>query len=448
MRKILFIGPVFPEPTSSAAGVRTIALLEDFRSRGDRILFASPSDQNAFASALHARGIETFQIGPNDPAFDVRLREFGPDVVVFDRFMLEEQFGWRVAEHAPGALRILDTIDLHFLRRARADRLAAGLAEAVPNPSHREGASVSEARLGELYDSLDEIDTPDCLRELASIYRSDLSLILSTFEERLLQNGFGVDPSLLLGLGFSYPAPETQAWIPHAERKHFVSIGNFRHLPNRDAAFWSTKVLWPKIREELARHGERDAEFHLYGAYAPKEIMALDSPKDRIRVFGPAAESIPTLRRYRALLAPLRFGAGIKGKISDAWSAGIPVVTTPIGAEGMVEADAPAGFAGLVARTEEEFADAAAGAYLDSESGEILRAAGREALEALYGELTNRRKFLGRIDELLESPERLSDHRRQNLIGRILGADFSGRTKYFSKWIEEKNRKAEAKGEA
>ncbi len=446
MRKILFIGPVFPEPTSSAAGVRTVALLEDFLSRGDRILFASPSDQNAFASALQTRGIETFQIGPNDPAFDLRLREFAPEVVVFDRFMLEEQFGWRVAEQAPQALRILDTIDLHFLRRARADRLARALAVAAPNPSHREGASIPEGALGELYDSLDEIDTPDCLRELAAIYRSDLSLILSTFEERLLQTGFGVDPSLLLGLGFAYPDPDSTLWRPHAERKHFVSIGNFRHLPNRDAAFWSAKVLWPRIREELSRHGEREAELHLYGAYAPKEIMALDSPKDRIRVFGPTPESIPTLRDYRVLLAPLRFGAGIKGKISDAWAAGIPVVTTPIGAEGMVEADAPASFAGLVARTEGEFADAAAGAYLDAESADGLRFAGREALATLYGERTNRGKFLARIDELLESPDRLAVHRRQNLIGRILGADFSGRTKYFSKWIEEKNRKADVKG--
>lgn len=448
MRKILFIGPVFPEPTSSAAGVRTVGLLEDFLSRGDRILFASPSDQNAFASALQEKGIETFQIGPNDPAFDLRLHEFAPEVVVFDRFMLEEQFGWRVAEHAPKALRILDTIDLHFLRRARADRLATFLGAAVSNPSQREGSSIPDEQLGELYDSLDEIDTPDCLRELASIYRSDLSLILSTFEEQLLQNGFGVDPSLLLGLGFGYPEADTARWRPHAERKHFVSIGNFRHLPNRDAAFWLARVLWPKIREELSRHGEREAEFHLYGAYAPKEIMALDSPKDRIRVFGPAVESVPTLRDYRALLAPLRFGAGIKGKISDAWAAGIPVVTTPIGAEGMVEADAPAGFAGLVARTETEFADAAAGAYLDSEGGETLRAAGRVALGALYDQSFNRRKFLDRIDELLESPDRLADHRRQNLIGRILGADFSGRTKYFSKWIEEKNRNATGKGES
>jgi glycosyltransferase involved in cell wall biosynthesis len=411
--------------------VRTRSLLEDFRSRGDRILFASPSDQNAFADELRAKGIETVKIGPNDPEFDRIVAEFAPDVALFDRFMLEEQFGWRVAEAAPSALRILDTIDLHFLRRVRADWLRAA--------GGHEGTPISDAEFTRISNSVQGIDTEDCLRELAAIYRSDLTLILSRFEVRLLRDRFGIADSAIHRMGFSYPSPDFKAWPAFGARKHFTTIGNFRHLPNRDATFWLARTLWPKIRAALTEQGETGTELHLYGAYPPREIMALDSPKTGLRVFGPAENSIATLRNYRAVLAPIRFGAGIKGKIADAWAAGTPVVTTPLGAEGM-ETREGGPFAGIVAESEREFVDCSAALYGDESRAAELRDAGTLALEMLYPVEANRRAFLARIDALLESPARLAEHRRNNLVGRILGNEAHGRTKYFSKWIEEKNR--------
>lgn len=424
-RNVLFIGAVFPEPTSSAAGVRTLSLLRDFHSRGDRILFVSPSDRNAFSDALRAEGIETAEAKPNDPAFDTLVREFAPEIVIFDRFMLEEQFGWRVAEAAPNALRVLDTIDLHFLRRIRAEWLGK-----------KEGVSVSDEELARLYHSLEGIETEDCLRELASIYRSDLTLILSSFEMGLLQTRFNLPAERLLELGFSYAAPERTEWVASDSRKNFVSIGNFRHLPNRDSVFWLARVLWPKIRAELLASGTPDAELHLYGAYPPKEIMALDNAKQGIRVFGKAEESIPTLRNYKVLLAPIRFGAGIKGKIADAWAAGTPVVTTPIGAEGMRLSTGD--FAGLVADTEAEFLRDAVEVYQHPEIASLFREAGAAALEELYDPAMIREKVLTTTDACLAS---LAEHREKSIVSRILLADTQGRTKYFSKWIEEKNKK-------
>ncbi|MBS1960928.1 MAG: glycosyltransferase [Bdellovibrionales bacterium] len=432
-RRILFVGPVFPEPTSSAAGVRTVALIEDFLSRGDRILFASPSDRNAFAERLEARGIATVKIGPNDPAFDAAVREFAPDVALFDRFMLEEQFGWRVAEAAPNALRILDTIDLHFLRRWRGERLAGAIGK------RGEGAPVEAETLAEIAEAGPGIETEDCLRELAAILRSDLTLVLSRFEMRLLAERFRIDPALLLFHGFAYPPPSAAEWRSHSERRHFVSIGNFRHLPNRDATFWLARELWPRIRAKLRARGENDVELHLYGAYPPREIMALDSPREGLRVFGPVADAIEALRDYRAVLAPLRFGAGIKGKIADAWAAGVPVVTTPIGAEGMEEGEGSL-FAGAVARNADEFAGEALDVYRNEERGRTLRDAGAEALAKNYGAAENRRAFLERVDALLAEPGALAAHRARNVFGRVLRSEAFGRTKYFSKWIEEKNK--------
>ena len=443
--QILFIGTVFPEPVSSAAGVRTEALLEDFRARGDRIHFASPSDANRFSEGLRARGIETHQIGPNDPAFDTLLKDLRPDVVVFDRFMLEEQFGWRVAEHAPDAIRVLDTIDLHFLRRWRGERLK----QFIKSSERGEGTTVPHDDLTFLFTSdiaglpagPDGIETDDCLREIASILRSDLSLILSTFEFELLKARFPIPEGSLLELGFSYPAPDKEKRLAFTERKHFASIGNFRHPPNRDSAFWMAKVLWPKLRAELASRGDHESEFHLFGAYPPKEIMELDAPKSRFRVFGPAADAIETLRTYRLVLAPIRFGAGIKGKIADAWSAGIPVVTTPIGAEGMSAwvNGKPSPFAGEVARSEQEFAELSASLYTDSAKQSALIEAGDLALNTLYSPEANRTKLFDALEHL-RTDGHLARAREKNLLGRILRADFHGRTKYFSKWIEAKTK--------
>ena len=443
--QILFIGTVFPEPVSSAAGVRTEALLEDFLGRGDRVHFVSPSDANRFSEGLRERGIVTHQIGPNDPAFDTLLATLRPDVVVFDRFMLEEQFGWRVAEHAPSAIRVLDTIDLHFLRRWRGERLK----QFLKGTSRGEGTAVSEEDLTFLFNTDIEglpagpegIETDDCLREVASILRSDMSLILSSFEFELLKARFPVPESSLLELGFSYPSPEVEKRIDFSNRKHFVSIGNFRHPPNRDSAFWLSRVLWPEIRERLKQQGDEATEFHLYGAYPPKEIMALDAPKSRFRVFGPAENSIETLRSYRALLAPIRFGAGIKGKIADAWSAGIPVVTTPIGAEGMDYRVRKAQkiFAGFIAKSELEFIESSTALYGDATLQAGLIADGDRAIDAIYSPHANREKFHARLDEL-RVDGRLEDLRAKNLVGRILRADFHGRTKYFSKWIEAKTK--------
>ncbi len=436
-RKVLFIGTVFPEPTSSAAGVRTLSLIRDLRSRGDTLLFASPSDRNSFSEALKSEGVETAQIKPNDPAFDILVKEFAPEMVIFDRFNLEEQFGWRVAEAAPSALRVLDTIDLHFLRRVRGEWLKESLeAQSVKG----DGGAISDEALSRIFHSLDGIETEDCLRELASIYRSDLTLILSSFEMSLLRNRFDIPSERLLELGFSYPEPDRSTWLDAGSRKNFVSIGNFRHLPNRDSAFYLARVLWPKIREELDATGQGDAELHLYGAYPPKEIMALDNPKVGLRVLGKVDESIPTLRNYRALLAPIRFGAGIKGKIADAWAAGTPVVTTPMGAEGMRLSTGD--FTGMVADTESEFIRDAVEIYSHAEIATLFREAGLAALEELYDPGVNREKFFESTESLLKE---LPNHRKKNIFSRILLADTQGRTKYFSKWIEEKNKRIESR---
>jgi len=116
IQNILVIGFVWPEPNSSAAGTRMEQLLILFKQWGWKVTFATPAMESDFMIDLAAIGVEKKAIKLNCTSFDVFVQELNPTMVFFDRFLMEEQFGWRVAEFCPNALRILDTIDLHCLR--------------------------------------------------------------------------------------------------------------------------------------------------------------------------------------------------------------------------------------------------------------------------------------------------------------------------------------------
>jgi len=119
MKTLIVIGYVWPEPASSAAGSRMLQILAPFISADYRVIFASPADESAHAPELSQHGIESQAILLNSSTFDDWIREIQPDVVMFDRFMMEEQFGWRVEAACPDALRVLDMEDAHSLRHGR-----------------------------------------------------------------------------------------------------------------------------------------------------------------------------------------------------------------------------------------------------------------------------------------------------------------------------------------
>src|SRR5690606_3748129 len=110
------------------------------------------------------------------------------------------------------------------------------------------------------------------LREIAAIFRCDLSLMISTREIELLQHYFGVPSELLFYCPLSTGTLD-QPLPVFGERQHFISIGNFRHVPNWDAVLCLKHSIWPLIRAQLPR-----AELHIYGAYMPPEASALHNP--------------------------------------------------------------------------------------------------------------------------------------------------------------------------
>lgn len=409
MKKLLFVSQVWPEPNSSAAGSRVLQLCNLFLGKNYEIIYASTASPSNFAVNLEDINIKKQSIISNDSSFDDFIQYAKPEIVIFDRFTTEEQFGWRVAEFLPESLRILDTEDLHFLRKAR-----------------------QQAILEKQKFLKEDLHSDTAKREIASILRCDLSLIISDAEMELLQNQFKIDKNLLFYLPFllkKIPENLSEKRLSFEDRKHFVNIGNFRHPPNLDVVLYLKEKIWPLVREKLP-----ETEMHVYGAYPPKKIMALDSSKTGFLIKGRAEDAKNMLSRARILLSPLRFGAGLKGKFIDAMQVGTPCVTTKIGAEG-IPGDLP--WAGIISNTPEEIAEAAVKLYQDKIEWQRSQQAGFEIINNRFQKSGFDEVFMERIEWLRKN---LKTHRNENFLGSMLMHHNLQSTKYMAKWIEEKNK--------
>ncbi|MTI88265.1 MAG: glycosyltransferase family 4 protein [Balneolaceae bacterium] len=405
---LLIIGKVWPEPGSSAAGSRMMQLIQLFKSEGWEITFASAAGKSGFETDLEQLGGKEQKIKLNDSSFDDFIRSVQPSVVLFDRFMTEEQFGWRVAEEHPAALRILDTEDLHCLRDAREQ-------------------AWKEGRAFHTTDLFSDI----AKREIASIYRSDLSLIISETEMEILNECFGIRESLLHYVPFMLQSmePEMLDKLPvYEQRAHFVSIGNFLHKPNWNAVLYLKEDIWPHIRTRLP-----EAELHIYGAYSSQKVEQLHNAEQGFLIKGRAEDAKDVISNARLLLAPLRFGAGIKGKLTEAMQCGTPSVTTSIGAESM-QGDLE--WPGAVEEKPELFAEKAVWLYTHKREWEKAQEKGIQIINRRFAAKEVPGMLLKRIYLLVET---LDNHRANNFVGQILLHHTAASTRYMAKWIEEKN---------
>jgi len=421
---VLVIGYVWPEPRSSAAGGHMMQILESFLAAGWHITFASPASVGEHKADLRSLGIDEQAIELNHSSFDTFISALRPDVVLFDRFMMEEQFGWRVEKHCPDALRVLETADLQSLRDARQQQLKERLkADQDPN----DFSALFAPDLPEVFELMS--DTDQAQREIAAIYRSDLSLMISDVEIRLLTEQFRLPPALLHWCPLMLDPPA--AFRPFEERAHFLSIGNFRHAPNWDAVLWMKTTLWPLIRQQLP-----SAQLHVYGAYTPPKATALHNPAQGFHVLNWAEDALEVMSAARICLAPLRFGAGIKGKLADAMLCGTPSITTPIGAEAM-HGDLP--WPGAIETTAQDLARAAVRLYQDPQAWQQAQADGQTLLADRYD---RRQHGPALIERIQQCRQQLARHRRDNFTGAMLRHHHHKSTQYMAQWIEAKNRNA------
>ncbi|MCM5663305.1 glycosyltransferase family 4 protein [Galbibacter mesophilus] len=402
----LFIGYVWPEPNSSAAGSRMLQLLRFFKEQDYEVVFSSPAKKGTHMFDIESEGIQQKEIMLNNNSFDEFVKELNPAVVIFDRYMMEEQFGWRVAENCPETIRILDTEDLHFLRKERQ--------KALKGKSAVDETSLLKSELAQ--------------RELASIYRCDVSLIISEVEMDLLKSTFKVPDELLHYLPFMIDKSNSSN-ILFEDKEDFIFIGNFLHEPNWDAALALKETVWPLIKKQLPK-----AKLNIYGAYATEKVYNLHNEKEGFLVHGWAENAEKELSKSRILLAPLRFGAGLKGKLIEAMQVGTPSVTTDVGAEGI---NGEFNWSGFIFNNPIDFANAAVALYTAEEEFRQAVKNGNRILEMRFDAAVHKQFFKTKLKELQNN---LAQHRTENFIGSMLQQQTTQASKYLSKWIEAKNK--------
>lgn len=382
-------------------------LISFFQSQKYQITFASACAKSDNAFDLSTIDVEKVTIELNHSSFNDFILKQKPDIVLFDRFMTEEQFGWRVSQHCPNAIKILDTEDLHFLRRAR-------------QQAFKDKVEVTN----------DDLFNDTSKREIASIYRCDLSLIISTAEMSLLQNTFKIESSLLFYLPFLVEAiseAQKKTLPSYDQRQHFISIGNFLHEPNYNALLYLKETIWKGIRAKLP-----NAQLHNYGSYASQKVNQLHNEKEGFFIKGFAEDVNKVMQHSKVLLAPIRFGAGLKGKLFDAMQNGTPFVSTSVGVEGIVD-DVNLDF---VCDASEEFINYSIKLYTDTSTWRQQQNLGFEILEEQFSKSHFESEFKKRLLDIVAN---LKAHRQHNFIGQILQHHTLQSTKYMSKWIEAKN---------
>jgi glycosyltransferase involved in cell wall biosynthesis len=406
-KKLLIIGFVWPEPTSSAAGTRMIQLVDLFLARGYQIIFASAASKSDFSYDFSGTDVVEQEIKLNDDGFNTFVKELNPDIVLFDRFMVEEQYAWRVQQECPHALRLLDTEDLHCLRSARqqSDKKKQAL----------------------------DLFSDTAKREIASILRCDLSLIISEAEMDILKTQFKIDPSLIYYLPFlekEIKAKTIENWIRFEDRKDFIFIGNFLHEPNWNTVQVLKTKIWPTLRKKLP-----EARLNIYGAYPSQKVLQLDNKGEKFLIKGRALDARETIAKHRILLAPIQFGAGVKGKFIDAMQVGTPSVTTSIGAEAM---KGNLNWNGSIEDDLDLFIEEAIKLYQDKNTWQIAQQNGIQIINQRYSAKYFAGPFITKVERLAAD---LTAHRQNNFFGQILNHHTAQSTKYMSLWIEEKNRK-------
>lgn len=323
---VLVVDAFTPRPDRDSASLRLVNLMRMLREEGAHVVFL-PADRGhggRYTRELQQLGVEVWY-APYAQGLPAWLREHGPrfDSVLVCRHYVMRELLPLLRRHAPQARVVFDTVDLHYLREQRGAELA--------NDPARVRAAQRTRQL-----------------ELDVIARSDATLVVSDVERDLL----------------ALEAPQARVellsnlhrmggeGLPFEQRRDLMFVGGFRHPPNVDAACWFVDDVWPLLRERAP-----DLQFHCIGGDVPAVVQAL-SLRPGVTVHGHVPDLTPLLAGVRLTVAPLRYGAGVKGKVNQPMAHGQPVVATSCAIEGMhlrpgedvLVADDAAGFAAAVLR--------------------------------------------------------------------------------------------------
>ncbi|PNS09232.1 glycosyltransferase [Solilutibacter silvestris] len=338
-KQILIIDRALPDPSLDSGSVRLVEIIRLLGEMGWSVTFIADTIPPAQSGKIVVGGVEfcVDSIG-NLPRWLAAHRE-SLGAVWLSRFQTVLKHAPLIKALAPGVRILFDTVDLHFVRERR--RL-----EIEGNPQ----ANATAARIRRM--------------EVGAASLADTTIVVSEIEGAALA-GFAHDVKIAILGNIHVPLPRDR--IPSSNhRSGLLFIGGTQHAPNRDALAWLACELFPAIRARLP-----DIELHVVGAIEDRELAQFST--HGIVFHGHVPNLEPYLSGCRVSVAPLRIGAGVKGKINTAMSHGIPVVATSIAIEGMHLTD---GGDVLVGDDAESFAHAVARVYDDAEMWEHFSRAG------------------------------------------------------------------------
>jgi glycosyltransferase involved in cell wall biosynthesis len=347
-KNILVIDHHVPKPDHDSGSLRMFQILTILRQLGHRITFIPDNLANTspYTGELQKHGIEVVY-HPYVKKVRDYLKSHGSsfDAVVLSRCDFARKHMADVRLHAPQSRIIFDTVDLHYLREAREAQL-------TQDPEVHRKAQEKQRLEDELINQADE------------------TWVVSPVEQQLLQKAWpGKSVQLVSNI-----VDVQGSKIPFSLRRDYLFIGGFQHRPNIDAVLFFIQKIYPLVSEHL-----RDAKFYIVGDKAPPEIISLAT--ERIIVAGLQKDVSPFFDSVRLSVAPLRFGAGVKGKINQSMAFGVPVVATSLGVEGMELIDHEDI---LVADQPEDFARALVELYQSEELWNRLSKNGVSKARRLY----------------------------------------------------------------
>jgi GT2 family glycosyltransferase len=356
-KKILVIDHHVPTPDRDSGSLRMFQILKLLHALGHRVTFIPDNlaKRQPYTAELQKRGIEVIY-----HPYVKRVREYLTvnacefDVVVLSRCQFARKHIADVRRYAPQSRIIFDTVDLHFLREA---------GEARVTDDRKIGRAAQETEKLE-YELIDQ---------------SDETWVVSTSEQRLLEEKWPEKSIQVVSNIVDVPGSST----PFALRRDWLFIGSFQHRPNVDAVLFFAQKIFPLVSHRLG-----DARFYVIGDSPPPEIVALAD--DKIVITGLQRDARPFFESVKLSVAPLRFGAGVKGKINQSMGFGVPVVATSVAVDGT---ELIPGEEILVADEPQDFADAMINVYESEELWDRLSENGLRKTRALYSTNTARKKL-------------------------------------------------------
>jgi O-antigen biosynthesis protein len=347
--RVLWIDLQIPMPDRDSGSVRAIHLLRVLKDLGCQVSFAalSTKPQPEYAKALQQMGVEVLEAARSHFVQDW-LQRHGDrlDHVILSRLPVAEALFDRVRAMAPSARIIFDTVDLHWLREERQARLSG-------DPEALEQALLMKGR------------------EISVTNSADETWVVSPAESGILRNNGCIAPVKVISNIVDICPPQRG----FDERSGFLFIGSFRHRPNVDAVEYFMTEIYPLLPADLHR-----VPFYIIGENPPESIARFASEQVMVTGHLPSVEE--SFEQARLSVAPLRFGAGVKGKINQSMAHGVPVIASPIAAEGM---DLDACRELPVCASPTDFARTIASVYHDRERWQTLSTNGLVATASRYG---------------------------------------------------------------